>query len=49
LSKDNGINLEKMANVVTWTLVGWVDAAIAAYRVRHEPVDMQRLFAEADE
>ncbi len=43
------MDLEKMANVVVWTFAGWTDAILAESRMKHERVDLRRVFAEADE
>jgi TetR/AcrR family transcriptional regulator len=44
-----GTDLEKMVNVVVWTFSGWTDAILAESLVRHERVDLHRVFAEADD
>jgi TetR/AcrR family transcriptional regulator len=44
-----GMDLEKMANVVVWTFSGWTDAILAESRMKHERVDLRRVFAEADD
>jgi TetR/AcrR family transcriptional regulator len=44
-----GLDAGKIANVVAWTFAGFSEAKLADSRVRQEPVDLERVFAEADE